>query len=164
MIEIAKIDDDYRKRMLDAAQNYADKNSTCCKVKVGSVIVVPDLQVYVYGCNHGVHNCTMRGCRRVMLYGEASKSHRLPSDCDSIHSEVDAIGKAAKNGWKLDGATIYVSRYPCENCARAIVAAGIKKVIYGRKEGISDYTKQILDSGDVKVIKVEDWEREDNNE
>ena len=99
-----------------------------------------------------------------MLYGNASKEHRLPSDCDAVHSEIDAISQAAKCGLKTNGATIYVTRYPCENCARAIVAAGIKKVIYGRKESISDYTKQILDSGNVEVIRRDDWEREDNNE
>ena len=151
-------------RMLDLAQSYADENSTCCKVKVGSVILIPSTLVFIYGCNHGVHRCTKNGCRRVMLYGEASKQHRLPSDCDSVHSEIDAISKAAKEGHKLDGATIYVSRYPCENCARAVAAAGIKKVIYGRTESISDYTQQILDDAGVEVYKIDDWDWEDNHE
>lgn len=155
---------DHHKRMLNRAQDYADANSTCCKVKVGSLILVPDLAVFLYGCNHGVHKCTTNGCRRIMLYGNASKEHRLPSDCDAVHSEIDAISKAAKDGYKLNGATIYVSRYPCENCARAIAGSGIKTVIYGRKESISDYTKQILDDAGVNVVKIDDWEREDNNE
>ena len=159
-----KSQEEYETGVLDAAQEYADEQSTCVKVKVGSIIEIPDLTVYVYGCNHGVHNCKRKGCRRVMLYGNASKEHRLPSDCDAVHSEIDAISQAAKCGLKTNGATIYVTRYPCENCARAIVAAGIKKVIYGRKESISDYTKQILDSGNVEVIRRDDWEREDNNE
>lgn len=163
MMEISR-DNRVVHRMLDAAQVFANFNSTCCKVKVGSVIFIPDLCVCIYGCNHGVHNCVTNGCRRKMLYGEASKNHRLPSDCDSIHSEIDAIGKCAKSGLKTNGATIYVTRYPCENCARAIVAAGIKRVVYGRTETISDYTKQILEGGNVETCKVDDWDWEDNHE
>lgn len=150
--------------MLNRAQNYADKHSTCAKVKVGSIIVTPGTLVFMYGCNHGVCNCKENGCRRVKMYGESSKNHRLPSDCDSIHSEIDAISKSAKLGIELDKATIYVSRYPCENCARAIAMSGIKEVVYGRKESISEYTQQILDDAGVKVTKVETWDWEDNNE
>lgn len=158
------------KLVLDSAQDYADDNSTCVKVKVGSVIVPKEsvgkelFGCVIHGCNHGVHNCKQNGCRRVELYGNASKEHRLPSDCDAVHSEVDAIGRAAKMGVKTEGATIFVTRYPCEACARAIVSAGIGKVYYGRKESISEYTAAILEAGNVKVIKVADWEREDNNE
>lgn len=146
---------------LDSAQEYADRKATCLKVRVGSAISAGGL--LIFGSNHGVCNCAVNGCRRVKLYGENSKQHRLPSDCDSVHSEVDAIAKAAKMGVKIGGATIYVTRYPCEACARAIVAAGIKKVIYGRKESISDYTKKILDSGEIEVVHMTDWNREDNN-
>ena len=156
-------EEQFAENMLDAAQYHADKMSTCLKVKVGSVIVDSNSCVFFYGCNHGVCNCKENGCRRINLYGEASKLHRLPSDCDSIHSEIDAICEAAKSGISIEGATIYVTRYPCENCARAIVAAGIKRVVYGRKETISPYTAQILASGHVEVVHRLDWEREDNN-
>ena len=157
-------DDEYMKQMLYIAQQYADTHSTCAKVKVGSVIFVPNMAVYLYGCNHGVHNCVRNGCRRVALYGEASKNHRLPSDCDAIHSEVDAICNAASEGVKLQGATIYVSRYPCENCARAIAESGIKRVVYGRKESASYYTEMILADKGVELVHIQDWDWEDNNE
>jgi dCMP deaminase len=48
----------------------------------------------------------------------------------SIHAEALAIAKAAKNGVSLDGATAYVTSFPCLICMRSIVAAGIKKVFY----------------------------------
>ena len=149
-------------RCLDIAQDYADKYSTCCKVKVGSLIETKAKES-ILGCNHGVHNCKQNGCRRIGLYGEASKKHRLPSDCDSIHSEIDAICSAARRGMNLLGATIFVTRYPCEACARAIANSGIETVVYGRRENISDYTRIILDEAGVDVIKA-DWEGEDNNE
>lgn len=150
-------------RALDMAHRYAKNHSTCAKVQVGSLIVPKDHTFGIFGCNHGVMNCKKHGCRRVRLYGENSKTHRLPSDCDAVHSEVAAICKAAKCGVKLEGATIYVTRYPCEACARAIGEAGIKRIIYGRKESISDYTVLILEQYGVEVIKIEDWNEEDDN-
>lgn len=152
--------------ILNATQKYAEDNSTCVKVKVGSRILPTEIyrDYLVEGCNHGVHNCKENGCRRIELYGEASKNHRLPSDCDSIHSEIDAICRAASKGMNLYGATIYVTRYPCEACARAIASAGIKRVIYGRKESISDYTRQILEDKNIEIIHADYWDWEDNNE
>lgn len=150
--------------LLDIAHGYAKENSTCAKVQVGSLITTNGgYGPNIYGCNHGVMNCKTNGCRRVRLYGENSKIHRLPSDCDALHSEIDAISKAASKGIKLEGATIYVTRYPCEACARAIGEAGIKHVYYGRNESISDYTKLILDTYGVEVVKVDNWTEEDNN-
>lgn len=152
---------------LDKAQEYADKHSTCAKVRVGSMIAVKTLsgvKLKIYGCNRGIHNCRVNGCRRIELYGENSKAHRLPSDCDSLHSEVDAIAQAAKHGIGIQGATIFVTRYPCEACARAIAASGIGTVVYGRKEFMSDYSRQILEAAGVRVIKIEEWDKEDNND
>ena len=153
------------KKLLDEVQNYADYYSTCAKVKVGSAII-SDLgfDLFTYGCNHGIENCVKNGCRRMRLYGDNSKEHRLPSDCDALHSEVDAISKAAKGGVKTEGATIVVTRYPCEACARAIAAAGITTVIYGRKEPMSKYAEDIIRQNEgVEVYHIFDWMKEDNN-
>lgn len=151
---------------LNDAQRYADANSTCAKVRVGSLILRLTEDKFplmgAYGCNHGVNECTKRGCRRIKLYGEASKNHRLPSDCDAIHSEIDAIAHAAHLGIDLTGATIFVTRYPCEACARAIAESGITTVYYGRQESVSEYTMQILDG--IRTIHVSDWDREDNHD
>ena len=146
---------------LTRAQNYAEQNSTCAKVHVGALIITEDGHL-VYGSNNGVMNCKKHGCRRVRLYGENSKIHRLPSDCDALHSEIDAICKAASKGLNLENAAIYVTRYPCEACARAIGASGIKKIYYGRNESISEYTQVILQNYGVDVEKV-NWTEEDNN-
>lgn len=147
--------------ILTQAHEYACMHSGCSKVKVGSVIINSRGE-YSKGCNRGIgYDCIKDGCRRVKLYGENSKEHRLPSDCNSIHSEVDAIGKAAKKGICTAGAAIYVTRYPCESCARAIVAAGISTVYYGRSQKISEYTKDILNSAGIKVYHVESWSADD---
>ena len=149
--------------MLDKAQIYASRLSTCNKVQVGSLIVTSDFEV-VYGCNRGIErNCINAGCHRVEKYGENSKLHRLPSDCVSVHSEIDAISKAAKEGLSLEGAVIFVTRYPCEACARAISLSGIRKVHYGRTEEISEMTKKTFEAAGIEVVHEKDWTYEDNN-
>lgn len=151
------------KELLSAAQWYADERSTCEKVKVGSVLITRRGSMY-NGCNHGCgYDCRSQGCHRIAVYGEKAKKHRLPSDCMAIHSEIDAICEATHYGDCLEEAAIFVTRYPCEACARAIARSGIKKVVYGRKEKISEMTKSIFDSGGIEVIHVNDWEYEDNN-
>ncbi|WP_096671413.1 anti-phage dCTP deaminase [Polaromonas sp. AET17H-212] len=49
----------------------------------------------------------------------------------SVHAEMDAIVSLARiGGTSLQGATLYTTTFPCHNCARHIVAAGIMKVFY----------------------------------
>ena len=47
-----------------------------------------------------------------------------------VHAEMDAILSCARNNISTQGATLYVTTFPCHNCAKHIVAAGIKKVIF----------------------------------
>lgn len=150
---------------LNLADEYTQNYSSCAKVQVGSLFVNSNGTKMLEGANHGVCDCKKNGCRRVKLYGENSKEHRLPSDCDAIHSEVDVIAQAASLGISTYGGTIYVTRYPCEACARAIGEAGIKEVFYGRSESISAYTEKIFQFYGVAVhhISTKYWDRPDNN-
>lgn len=154
---------------LDEAHRYATKYSGCSKVQVGSVIVIGNGLFVVYGANRSIPDlCKTRGCLRVEKYGEDSKNHRLPSDCRAIHSELDAITKLAQIPFGLhqsytDETVLYVTRYPCEACARAIVSAGIKTVIYGRQQTISEETQRIFDSGKVACYHCSEWDAEDRN-
>lgn len=152
------------KDCLDLAFSYASMMSGCRKVAVGSAIVKDDA-IVALGANKAVPDLckTDRGCLRVEKYGEDSKIHRNPEDCRAIHSEIDAICMAAKLGVSIEGASIYVTRYPCESCAKALVAAGIKRVVYGGTARISDTTSRILDDGLVDYYLVDDW-REDNTD
>lgn len=150
--------------LLAMAQRYANEFSGCTKVTVGSVIVedVFTSSLSIYGANKSIpDHCKSSGCLRVEKYGENSKLHRNPDDCRAIHSEIDAISSAAKHGVSLKGKTIIVTRYPCEACARAIASSGIKRVIYGRKQEISDLTKQIFDFAGVSAIHIPEWDYDD---
>jgi deoxycytidylate deaminase len=47
-----------------------------------------------------------------------------------IHAEMSAISDAARNGVPIKGATLYCTTFPCHLCAKHIVAAGIKRVVF----------------------------------
>lgn len=55
-----------------------------------------------------------------------------------LHAEANAITKIARSGNNSDGATLYVTTSPCIECAKLIIQAGIKRVIYGEKYRIED--------------------------
>lgn len=151
------------KDWLDMAEMYAKKESGCNKVAVGCAIVSPDReQILTLGANRAMPDLckTRRGCLRMELYGEDSKAHRNSGDCRAIHSEIDAISGAANRGMPLQGAVAFVTRYPCESCAKALIQAGIKDVYYGGTADISGYTRDLFERHGVGCYHVTDW-RED---
>lgn len=157
MIAIEKV-----KRYLYDTQEQAEKYSGCEKVSVGAMIIPHGTKTFVFGSNKCIpDSCKTNGCRRIELYGEDSKSHRLPSDCRAVHSEIDAICNCAKFGIPTYRATMIVTRYPCEACARAIVNSGIREVYYGREQKISEEAELIFKSGDVRIHHISDWIYED---
>lgn len=48
----------------------------------------------------------------------------------AVHAEMDALLACARSGTALRGATLFVTTYPCHNCARHLIAAGIRRVVY----------------------------------
>jgi len=48
----------------------------------------------------------------------------------TVHAEVNAIAQAAKLGISTESATIYINTFPCWNCFKTIVSAGITEIVY----------------------------------
>ncbi len=74
-----------------------------------------------------------------------------------VHSELNAILNF--RGGRLDGSTLYVSLFPCNNCAKAIIQAGIKTVVYDSdKYADSEATiasKRMFDSAGVRYYQYQ---------
>lgn len=70
-----------------------------------------------------------------------------------VHAEMNAISDAARSGISTLGSTLYCTTFPCHNCARHIVASGIKKVYF-----IEPYSKSIVDSLYDDMIQIDDPE------
>ena len=121
---------------------------------VGAVIV-KDKRVMTTGYNgapQGMKTCKERGeCLRRKL-GIQSGTHA--EICYAIHAEQNAIIQAAKLGVSIDGATLYCTHQPCSVCARMIVNAGIKRVVY--EQGYpDDFTLEIFGETGIELEKME---------
>ena len=55
-----------------------------------------------------------------------------------LHAEANAITKIARSGNNSDGATLYVTDSPCIECAKLIIQAGIRRVVYSREYRLTD--------------------------
>lgn len=48
----------------------------------------------------------------------------------TVHAEMNAVADCARRGVSVEGATAYITHYPCINCFKALVAAGVKRIFY----------------------------------
>lgn len=55
-----------------------------------------------------------------------------------LHAEANAITKLARSGNNSNGSTLYVTASPCIECAKLIIQAGIKRVVYGEKYRLTE--------------------------
>ena len=78
-----------------------------------------------------------------------------------LHAEANAITKLARSGNNSDGSTLYVTSSPCIECAKLIIQAGIKRVVYGEKyrltEGIDLLKRANIE---IEFLNIEDDESE----
>lgn len=126
------------------------ERSTCLRRKVGAVIVKNKivLSTGYNGAPSGIEHCSSESCVRKKLNVPSGERQEL---CRGSHSEMNAISQAARTGTNIDGSTLYCTTYPCAYCAKAIVNAGITRVVY--TEGYPDkLTEEML-----KNIKVEKY-------
>lgn len=102
------------------------ENSYCKRRQVGALIV-KDKMIISDGYN-----------------GTPSGFDNVCEDDDNVtfpyvlHAEANAITKIARSGNNSDGATLYVTDSPCIECAKLIIQAGIKRVVYSREYRLTD--------------------------
>lgn len=78
------------------------------------------------------------------------------------HSELNAI--LNYRGGSLEGAKLYVSLFPCNECAKAIIQAGIKTIVYDCDKYADTpsviASKKMLDAAGVRYYKYNSTDRE----
>ena len=88
-------------------------------------------------------------------YGSISSQNR---SSEVVHAEMDALLKATNKGNPVKDCVLYTTTFPCENCSKHIIKAGIKKLYY-----IEPYHKSKAESFYTDLIKL-DNEKEQANE
>lgn len=80
--------------------------------------------------------------------------HRDNHEVNTIHSEINSICDAAKRGININNSTIYITHYPCLNCTKSIISAGIKKIIYLDDYKNDDVVSILLLNSGIQIIKI----------
>ncbi len=107
----------------------AATRSTCLRRQVGAVIV-RDGQIISTGYNgspKGTPHCAETGCLRMQLKIPSGERQEI---CRGSHAEMNAIAQAASVGVSTAGAVLYCTHSPCAFCTKAIINAGIRRVVY----------------------------------
>lgn len=133
---MTKFDQSY----LEMARVWA-RNSYCRRRQVGALIV-KDKMIISDG-----YNGTPSGFENV-CEDESGKTHPYV-----LHAEANAITKVAKSGNSSEGSTLYVTAAPCMECAKLIIQAGIKRVVYTDEYRLEDGINLLKASG-VEVEKI----------
>ena len=132
-----RFDDKY----LEMARVWAS-NSYCKRRQVGALIVT-DRMIISDG-----YNGTPSGFENICEdESGATKPYVL-------HAEANAITKVAKSGNSSQGATLYVTASPCLECAKLIIQAGIKRVVYRDEYRLTDGI-DLLSRAGIEVEKVD---------
>ncbi len=128
--------------------------SSCSRRQVAAVIV-KDRRVISTGYNgtpRGVPNCDEGGCPRC--------ASDVPSgtglgDCICCHAEENAITQAALHGISVADGMMYVTISPCLTCARMIINAGIREVVFEGDYTFTEQTKTLLDAAKVICRRID---------
>ena len=115
--------------------------STCHRLHVGCVIV-KDNRILSSGYNGFLPKAPHKSFVR--------NNHEQAT----VHAEQNAITDCAARGVMVKGATAYITHYPCINCAKILLAAGIKKIKYYHDYKNSELVANILNKANIPAIKL----------
>lgn len=128
--------------------NVVATRANCSRRKVAAVIVSENriISTGYNGTPRGITNCFDGGCPRCS--GNAPSGSSL-EECICVHAEQNAICQAAYYGIRLAGSTIYVTLTPCLTCAKMIINAGIREVVYAGNYSFDEQTRKLLSDAGV---------------
>lgn len=146
---------DWDKTFLQIAKIISE-HSTCSRVQVGAVLT-KDRRIISCGYNgvpSGQKECEEHFKiafalldtlpKNVLTFenwvksDEFSELHREFSINNELHGEQNALGYAARNGIETNGSTMYLTISPCKQCAKLMIAAGVKRVVFSEKYNRSE--------------------------
>ena len=118
------------------------ENSYCKRRKVGALLVKDEMII-----SDG-YNGTPSGFENIC---EDDNDKTKPY---VLHAEANAITKVARSNNSSNGATLYVTSSPCIECAKLIIQAGIRRVVYSDAYRLSDGV-DLLRRANIELVSVE---------
>jgi len=129
--------------------------STCLRRQVGAIVTV-DNRIVATGYNgapSGVRSCDELGyCNKDRQGLPSGTGH---DQCLASHSEQNCINSAARSGVSINGGSIYVNVRPCVHCAKSIINAGIRRIVYAR-DYPDELALRLLSEAGVQLVKLDE--------
>lgn len=122
------------------------ERGTCDRAYVGCVLVNKDNRIVSTGYNGSISGnpqCDEVG--HVMRDGHCIAT---------IHAEMNALLYCAKEGISVKNTTCYVTHFPCLNCTKSLIQAGITKIYYRNGYRIDEYAKELLEKNNIEYIQI----------
>jgi len=122
------------------------ERSTCDRAQVGCVLVL-EKRILTTGFNGsptGQPHCDEAG--HLMVDGHCVRT---------IHAETNAIIQAALHGVSTKGATCYVTHFPCINCSKALINAGISRLVYTNSYRIDEHALNFLKAANIEIVQID---------
>lgn len=120
--------------------------STCDRAFVGCVLVNKDHRIVSTGYNGAVAgnpHCS-----------EVGHTMRDGHCIATIHAEMNALLYCAKEGIPVKGCTAYVTHFPCLNCSKALIQAGIEKIYYKNAYRVDDYALDLFEKNGIHLEQI----------
>lgn len=127
--------------------------ANCIKGKVGAILVKNN-NIIAEGVNsvpNGVTPCTEETCLRKKLKLKSGENQEL---CFVVHAEQNALIDALNKKIDVNDSVLYVTKQPCIICAKMLINAGIKKIIY-LKSYPDKYSENLLQQAGIEIYKFE---------
>ncbi|MEK6778541.1 MAG: cytidine/deoxycytidylate deaminase family protein [Candidatus Deferrimicrobiota bacterium] len=151
MTTAKRVRPDWDTYFMDMAK-LASRRSSCLRRAVGAVLV-KDCRVLSTGYNgvpSGVTHCEVTGCLREKLNVPSGERHEL---CRGLHAEQNAIIQAAFHGVSIREAVLYCTTLPCIICAKMLINAGVRRIVY--LDGYADsLTEEMLGEVGMKLVRM----------
>lgn len=142
--------EEFDKKVLSKALQTAEKSSDWF-LRVGAALVIDDPLEVRYE-----HNMRMPAPHDTWAVGDVRMYTPYGTDTHTrttLHAEQAVIAHAARDGVKITGASLYVTTFPCPDCAAVIAESGIKRVYF--KDGFSELSStDVFEAYKIEIVKV----------
>lgn len=138
-----------KKKLINLVKNETEKSADWWR-QVGAMIV-KEGEILLSGYNHHLPSE-----QQPYIDGDPRADFHKGEHIDkstAMHAEAGLIAQAAKEGIKLEGTSLYVTTFPCPNCAKLIAYSGIKELYFSDGYGVLD-GERVLRDKKVKIVRV----------
>ena len=120
--------------------------STCDRAVVGCILVNKDNRIVSTG-----YNGSLSGNPSCDEIGHTMRDGHCIA---TIHAEMNALLYCAKEGITVKGCKCYVTHFPCLNCTKALLQAGITEIYYKDDYRVDEYALELIKNNNIKLVKM----------